>query len=99
MAVQNQNLPQKSPHLATKATATTQSNVTQPLAKTRTKFGQAAAVVTTTSEAANEMGHNTQVTGGASVMPSPAGVATSAAAPNGGPRVSFNRDVHVKRIG
>lgn len=27
------------------------------------------------------------------------GAAAAAAATNGGPRVSFNRDVHVKRIG
>uniref|UniRef100_A0A0K8UKX5 Uncharacterized protein n=1 Tax=Bactrocera latifrons TaxID=174628 RepID=A0A0K8UKX5_BACLA len=106
MAVQNQNLPPKPPHLtaktATGATATnTHMNATQPLAKTRTKFGQAAAAAAATG-AATELGHNTQVSGGAggvSMMSTPAGATAPTAVPNGGPRVSFNRDVHVKRIG
>ncbi|XP_039954269.1 uncharacterized protein LOC120770748 [Bactrocera tryoni] len=107
MAVQNQNLPPKSPHLTAKTatdatTINTHTNATQPLAKTRTKFGQAAAAAAAAAGAATELGYNTQVSGGAggaSMMPTPAGAAAPTAVPNGGPRVSFNRDVHVKRIG
>uniref|UniRef100_W8AMD5 Uncharacterized protein n=1 Tax=Ceratitis capitata TaxID=7213 RepID=W8AMD5_CERCA len=103
MAVQNQNLPQKSKNLTTKAlaaTATTNSNITQPLAKTRTKFGQAA---TATATSFTEMGHNTQASVGGGGQPTTSTTPTAAAGAvisnGGGPRVSFNRDVHVKRIG
>ncbi|XP_067628757.1 uncharacterized protein blo [Eurosta solidaginis] len=115
MAVQNQNLPTKTTTKSiTTKTATSTSNATKPMSKTRTKFGQAASAATSKAASSatttQEVGHTNKATssgggeadveGAAEQAPTTSTMPLSAgAAANGGPRVSFNRDVHVKRIG
>ncbi|KAM7344186.1 bloated [Cochliomyia hominivorax] len=106
MAVQNQRLPKDTKKTDTTSTdqAPAAQTITSPPTSTKTSASTSASVANSASNTSKPTKNQTSST---SATPAPqqqqqqqqSQVSSAQPNSNGGPRVSFNRDVHVKRIG